>query len=69
MKPPIEYRPKPVPVAQRKERQVPDLKAASSTPAGDANFIVIRRDRAKYNAYMRAYRAKKKAEKNGRAKD
>lgn len=60
MKPPIEYRPKPVPVAQRKERRTPNPKAASSTPAGDATFIVIRRNRAKYNAYMRDYRKRQK---------
>jgi hypothetical protein len=35
--------------------------AKVETPSSGADYIVYRRDRAKWNAYMRAYRARKKA--------
>lgn len=37
-KPPIEYRHKPARITPRKERKVPNLEAASSTPAASAKL-------------------------------
>ncbi len=65
MKPPIEYRP----TLRAKTKQFGVVRHLKPLPAAkaaalssEADFIVIRRDRAKYNAYMRAYRKRKKAE-------
>lgn len=70
MKPPIEYRPKQVRISVAKPKQPGFTEVKKLEPIGlvpdnkpiTGEFIVIRRDRAKYNAYMRAYRAKKKTQ-------
>lgn len=62
MKPPIEYRPKPKPKISKPYADV-GKRIEVTEPIVIPSFITIRRDRAKYNAYMRAYRKRKKEQK------
>jgi hypothetical protein len=74
MKPPIEYRPKPKTkpkggrsntqsVRRRRAEDNAQPQAKAVEPTSGADFIVIRRNRAKYNEYMRDYRRRQKLKK------
>lgn len=69
MKPPIEYRPKPKGGEANKtgssdhSRNKTQPQAKVQIPSSGADFILIRRDRSKYNAYMRDYRKRQKLKK------